>query len=50
MIDTRQLTDEELRRTVMNLIQRELGPDGLIRFFRCSQMAAATRRKIATLG
>ena len=32
MIDSRRLTDEELRKAVLDLIQREMGPDAVIRF------------------
>ena len=37
MIALDQLTDEQFERHALDLLQRELGPDGLARFFRLNQ-------------
>jgi hypothetical protein len=37
MIAIDQLTDEEFQRHALDLLQRELGPDGLARFLRLNR-------------
>ncbi len=37
MIAIDQLTDEQFERRALNLLQRELGPDGLARFLRLNR-------------
>ena len=37
MIATDQLTDEQFERHALDLLQRELGPDGLARFLRLNR-------------
>jgi len=37
MIAIDQLTDEQFERHALNLLQRELGPDGLARFLRLNR-------------
>jgi hypothetical protein len=40
MIATDQLTDEQFERHALDLLQRELGPDGLARFLRLNRSGA----------
>lgn len=37
MIATDQLTDEQFERHALDILQRELGPDGLARFLRLNR-------------
>ncbi len=37
MIATDQLTDDEFQRLALEVLQRELGPDGLARFLRLNR-------------
>ena len=37
MIDIDQLTDEQFQRHALDVLQRELGPDGLARFLRLNR-------------
>ena len=40
MIDIDQLTDEQFERHALNVLKRELGPDGLARFLRLNRSGA----------